>query len=94
MNSKDINYKIKMLDDKGLVYLLGNLLYEQQFVKKYKKEKNFDKLLNFTKEELESKKVQIPKNGTEIYYLSIMGEKWLLGYFRIKSFKELVELYC
>jgi len=90
---RDIENKIKKLDSIGLVYLLGNLMYEKQFVKDYGKEKNFNKLLDFIKEELVSKKVQIPKNEEELYYLSIIGEKWLLGYFGIKSLKELVEAY-
>ena len=66
---RDIENKIKKLDSIGLVYLLGNLMYEKQFVKDYGKEKNFNKLLDFIKEELVSKKVQIPKNEEELYYL-------------------------
>jgi len=93
MNREDIEHKIKKLDSNGLVYLLSNLIYEKQFIKEYNKEKNFAKILNFTKEELALKKVKAPEDK-EIYYLSLISEKWLLSYFSIKSLKELVELYC
>jgi len=92
MNKTNIEDKIKRLDNDKLVYLLCNLIYETPFAKKYRKEKNINNLLNFVNEELYMKKVQKPKND-DIYYLSLVSEKWLLGYFGIKSLKELVESY-